>query len=222
MKRLLDQSWQAFDKLVPDASREPTIGSRMNLLLAALTLAMFRSLTEAGIEKPYAIELIADACWKIYQYGGRLGLFKASLFPRDAAERVRRDGIWPLTFPFNYPGYTARYTPVDKGIGFNFDVTCISFALHDMPLMIRKQVLKEMVRVTRTNGNIVIVDYGLSRTKIGRALVYRLVTLYEDECYREFIASDSEALLAETGIEILESISVLFGAARVLKGIRKT
>src|SRR4030095_201407 len=29
-----------------------------------------------------------------------------------------------------------------------FDISCISFALHDMPLTIREKVLREMVRVT--------------------------------------------------------------------------
>ena len=34
----------------------------------------------------------------------------------------------------------------------------LSFALHDMPLTIREKVLKEIVRVTKPNGMIMIVD----------------------------------------------------------------
>ena len=34
----------------------------------------------------------------------------------------------------------------------SFDVSCISFALHDMPLSIREKALKEMVRVTKPEG----------------------------------------------------------------------
>jgi len=102
----------------------------------------------------------------------------------------------------------------------SFDVTCVSFALHDMPLPIREKVLQEMLRVTKRDGAIMIVDYALPHNKIGRCLVYRLVTLYEGEYYKKFIASDLETLLWKTGIEIKEKFSVLLGAGRVLKGVK--
>ncbi|MBI3737947.1 MAG: methyltransferase domain-containing protein, partial [Chloroflexi bacterium] len=34
----------------------------------------------------------------------------------------------------------------------SFDVSCISFALHDMPLTIREKVLREMALVTKSDG----------------------------------------------------------------------
>ncbi|RKY89277.1 hypothetical protein DRQ09_01640, partial [candidate division KSB1 bacterium] len=40
-----------------------------------------------------------------------------------------------------------------------FDGTIISFGLHEMPSSIRKKVLKEIIRVTRNCGKIIIVDY---------------------------------------------------------------
>ena len=121
---LIDQSWQDFDELVPDVSHEPTFGSRMNVRLAALSLAMLRSLTSAGIERKYAIELIGDACWKIYQYWGRVGRFLGRTLSRrdsikDQASRVTKDGSWPMSFPFNPPGYHARYVSTNGGLGFN-------------------------------------------------------------------------------------------------------
>lgn len=100
----------------------------------------------------------------------------------------------------------------------SFDVTCVSFALHDMPLTVRARALKEMVRVTRPTGLIVIVDYALPKSKVGRFLVYHFVRLYEREYYSRFIESDLEALLRTMGIEIREDLPVLLGAARILKG----
>ena len=102
----------------------------------------------------------------------------------------------------------------------SFDVSSVSFALHDMPLTIRERVLKEIVRVTKPAGMIVIVDYALPENKIGRFLIYRFVRLYEREYYSRFIKSDLEALLRKSGIEIKEELRVLLGAGRVLKGIR--
>ncbi len=46
------------------------------------------------------------------------------------------------------------------------------------------------------------------------------VKLYEGKYYLEFIESDLDALLRKAGIEIKEEIPILFGAGRILKGIR--
>lgn len=100
----------------------------------------------------------------------------------------------------------------------SFDVACISFALHDMPLTIRQKVLKEMVRVTKPSGSIVIVDYSLPRDRLGRFLSYRLITLYEGEYYNKFIGSDLVGLTQSLGIEIVEECSILLGAGRILRG----
>lgn len=118
-----NQVWHTFDSLAPEVSKEPTLGSRLNVRLAALTLALLRSLMDAGIERDYAIELIGDTCWNIYQYWGRVGHFLARLSSRDPIKnhikRVGKDGSWPMSFPFNPPGYRARYVPTKDGIGFN-------------------------------------------------------------------------------------------------------
>jgi len=87
-----------------------------------------------------------------------------------------------------------------------FDVSCVSFALHDMILTIREKALKEMVRVTKPKGTIIIVDY--------------FVRLYEP-FYPEFIKSNFEALIRMSGIDINEELSVLLGAGRMIKGIKR-
>src|SRR4030043_929297 len=102
----------------------------------------------------------------------------------------------------------------------SFDVSCVSFGLHDMPLTIREKALKEMVRVTKTKGMIVIVDYALPKNKIGRFLTYHFIILYEGKYYSNFIKSDLEALLRKTGIEIKEEVPVLIGAGKILKGMK--
>ncbi len=103
----------------------------------------------------------------------------------------------------------------------SFDITCVSFALHDMPLMIREKVLKEMMRVTKANGVIVIADYDLPSNTIGRVLIYHLVSLYECKYYKEFIATDLESLLRKIGVEAVEKVYVLHGAGSIVKGVKK-
>ncbi|HIH44087.1 MAG TPA: methyltransferase domain-containing protein [Candidatus Methanoperedenaceae archaeon] len=103
----------------------------------------------------------------------------------------------------------------------SFDVSCISFALHDMPPGVRERVLREMVRVTRPDGMIVVVDYALPSNRIWRFLVYHFVRQYERYYYPEFIKSDLDALLGSLGIGIKEKRSVLLGTGRILKGSKK-
>ena len=102
----------------------------------------------------------------------------------------------------------------------HFDVSCVSFALHDMPLNIREKTLEEMLRVTKPKGIIVIVDYALSKNKIIRYLIYRFIESFETKFYPGFIKSNLETLFRKYGIEIENEHSVLFGAVRILKGIR--
>jgi len=97
-----------------------------------------------------------------------------------------------------------------------FDVCCVSFALHDMISTIRERALKEMARVTKRKGTMVVVDYALPENKIGRFLVYHIVKLYEKN-YPEFIKSDLIALLRKSGFETKEEHPVLLGAGKILK-----
>ena len=47
----------------------------------------------------------------------------------------------------------------------NFDAACVSFALHEMPATIRERVVREMARVTKVGGTVVVVDYALPRNR---------------------------------------------------------
>jgi len=101
----------------------------------------------------------------------------------------------------------------------SFDTSSISFALHDMPSSIREKVLKEMVRVTKREGIIVIADYGLPKNKISKFLIYHFVAFIEAEYYKTFIKSDLEALLSKNRIMVIEKDTVMHGVGRILKGI---
>jgi demethylmenaquinone methyltransferase/2-methoxy-6-polyprenyl-1,4-benzoquinol methylase len=107
------------------------------------------------------------------------------------------------------------------GFGTNtFDIVCVSFALHDMPVSIRQQVLAEMVRVTRIGGLVLVVDYDLPANKLGRALIRGFVSLYEGKYYDQFIVSDLRKLLERPGLEVQDQLGVLAGAGRIWKCVK--
>ena len=111
----------------------------------------------------------------------------------------------------------ATSLPFDEN---SFDVVSVSFALHTMPPTIRQEVLKEMARVTKQAGTMVIVDFALPLNKIGKYLVYDLVRVPMGKHFVEFTHSDLEGLLKESGIEKREERRAIFGGVRILRGIK--
>jgi demethylmenaquinone methyltransferase/2-methoxy-6-polyprenyl-1,4-benzoquinol methylase len=99
-----------------------------------------------------------------------------------------------------------------------FDASCVSFALHEMPASIREAVLAEMVRVTAPGGTIVVVDYGLPKNALASFMVRHAVGLYERDHYAEFIRTDVRAFLEKAGVSVREERRGLSGIARVLVG----
>lgn len=111
----------------------------------------------------------------------------------------------------------ATHLPVPDAA---FDVSCVSFALHEMPRVVRACVVGEMARVTRPGGTVVVVDYALPRNRVWRWLVYHVVKLYERDHYVDFVHADLAALLARAGISIRTEHRALLGVARVVIGVR--
>jgi demethylmenaquinone methyltransferase/2-methoxy-6-polyprenyl-1,4-benzoquinol methylase len=101
----------------------------------------------------------------------------------------------------------------------SFDVSSISFALNEMPLSIREELLEEMVRVTKPQEIIVVADYNLPENKISRFIIYRFVALIEGQYYKEFIKSDLESLLHDKRIKVIDKDTVMHEVGRILKGI---
>ena len=113
----------------------------------------------------------------------------------------------------NFREADATELPFQDG---SFDVSCIAFALHEMPVSVRSAALHDMARVTRPTGTIIVVDYALPRNAFARAIVYRLVRLYERDHYADFVRSDLHALLHGAGIGVRDERRALLGGARIL------
>ncbi len=117
---IVDAAYARFEHLVPDLPREPTVGSRQNVMLAALTLSFLEALEEAGVERDYAIELTGDVCWRFYRQWGRVTKAATRLLSRDPVRRLRLSVDAFLTFPFGRPGY--RFDDVAQLDGRSLDM----------------------------------------------------------------------------------------------------
>ncbi|MFH1127129.1 MAG: class I SAM-dependent methyltransferase [archaeon] len=98
-----------------------------------------------------------------------------------------------------------------------FDIVCISFALHEMPESIRKDVLKELKRITIPKGALIIVDYSLPKNRLFSFFAYRLIRIYESRYYPGFIQSDFRKELDKSGIKVVKERSILFGIGTIYK-----
>lgn len=112
----LQQMWKGFMKLTPFVPSEPKLGSRINIHLACLTLSGFQVLLEKGVERSYAIELLADVTWKLYRQWGAVVFFIAKIITRKPVKRMDRAINLFLRFPFTPPGYIFERLPAPDGV----------------------------------------------------------------------------------------------------------
>lgn len=70
VREIVGSAFTRFEYHIPGLASEPTVGSRQNVALAALTLSLLEALEEAGIERAYAIDLTGDTCWRFYRQWG--------------------------------------------------------------------------------------------------------------------------------------------------------
>jgi ubiquinone/menaquinone biosynthesis C-methylase UbiE len=99
----------------------------------------------------------------------------------------------------------AAYLPFEDA---SFDDSSISLALHDMPRDIELKVLKEMRRVTKASGEILIVEYADLSHGLKSSL-NPLIGLYESKYYRDFARRDLLELLTAAGLTVKRQANIL-------------
>ena len=124
--RLLKTAWSYYAERVGDVPVEPTVGSRMNVRLACFTISFFNAVLATGVERAYAIELVADAVWRVYRLWSTIALGLARLNPGKTTslafavtKREDQQSRVSLRFPFNAPGYLIEPIPADSGTAFD-------------------------------------------------------------------------------------------------------
>lgn len=93
-----------------------------------------------------------------------------------------------------------------------FDVSCISFGLHDTPHYIGHKVLDEMKRVSE---RIVIVDYHIPKNRLDRWLHVSLISLYESKYFKDFAKRNIGRLLQQHGLKVVKEAYSLVDIAKI-------
>ena len=91
-----------------------------------------------------------------------------------------------------------------------FDLAVVSFGLHDMPEEIGVAVLKEMRRVTKPGGKIVIVDYDVPQNSFSAFLGRRVAKIWESKYYDHFLKVGLRHYLDEAKLSAGEKENFMF------------
>jgi ubiquinone/menaquinone biosynthesis C-methylase UbiE len=87
-----------------------------------------------------------------------------------------------------------------------FDLVIAMFILHEMPSEIRPSVMREMIRVTKQEGRVLIIDFHPDPIRFPKGWLYKAVILFIERVagrehfsnYREFLSQKGLPRLIET------------------------
>lgn len=118
------------------------------------------------------------------------------------------------------PGYKLRFICGDAAKipyeSLSFDVSSISFGLHDMPKDIGIKTLKEMMRITKKNGQIIIVDYYTPIKGFASLLGHKIVKIWETKNYDHFRQVGLDCYLKEVNLRQSYKESRLLGNLQIV------
>ena len=97
-----------------------------------------------------------------------------------------------------------------------FDASVISISLHDMPHDMRENVIKEMKRVTKKDGKIIIVDYNKPAGSFSRFFLAWAVR-YESKYYPSFIKNSLEYYLKKANLKQSNKKTSNFGVLQTVE-----
>jgi len=105
---ILAQAWRNYDVLERDLPLAENAGAIITTHLAALTLALFQSLTARGWSESKSHALIYKIGWAVYQRMGDVPLELARALTSDPVKQLRIATDMFRKFPFGPPGYAWR------------------------------------------------------------------------------------------------------------------
>jgi demethylmenaquinone methyltransferase/2-methoxy-6-polyprenyl-1,4-benzoquinol methylase len=99
----------------------------------------------------------------------------------------------------------------------SFDVSSVSFGLHDMPQEVALAALREMIRVTKSNGQIIIVDYYTPMKKLGAKLGNIIAKTWESRYYDHFRQVGLEQYLDEVNLKPIHKEDFLLNNIQIVE-----
>ena len=121
IRSVLADAFDDYDRHRPALPREPQIGPRWMVHLAALTAGFHRALLGRELDAAEARRRTAEVTWLVYQKLARIPWALARAMKRTPYERLKRATDLFRRFPFRAPSYDMVDVPAERGV-VAFDV----------------------------------------------------------------------------------------------------
>jgi len=112
-------------------------------------------------------------------------------------------------------GYDATFLCQDSSHipyeNSHFDLAVVSFGLHDMPEEVGSAILEEMKRVTKPNGDIIIVDYDRPLNSLSAFLGHAIAKIWEGKYYDHFLKIGLKNYLNKVGLKGHTKVNYFLG-----------
>lgn len=103
-----------------------------------------------------------------------------------------------------------------RAVGGRVDAITCAFGLHELPPAARGRLFQRAASWLRPRGRLVICDYAVPRSRIGRLLA-RIYGLYaERRHFKSYLHDDLEGLAAAAGLRLVSRAKAALGAVRLL------
>lgn len=115
------RAWKRYREHSCTLPHEVTLGGRVMVRLAAISIALYEALCENGVAEPVARRIVARVNWVIFRPVTTVPWLLTRLLSSDRLVRTRRVMQVFMRFPYASPGYKMDF--VDRGDGGTaFDV----------------------------------------------------------------------------------------------------
>ena len=125
LEQVIQGMWRNYDDLAQDLPAEPTLGARIMVRLAAMTVGLHESLREAGLTEEEAGERTSQVTWLVYEKLTGPPWKLTALLAKRRIARVRRVMDWSMRFPYGPPGYQMQYVQAEENT--------VAFDVHRCP-----------------------------------------------------------------------------------------
>jgi demethylmenaquinone methyltransferase/2-methoxy-6-polyprenyl-1,4-benzoquinol methylase len=100
-----------------------------------------------------------------------------------------------------------------------FDLVIAMFLLHDMPSEIRPAVIREMIRVTKQEGRILIIDFHPDLIRFPKGWLYKAVILFIERVAGREHFSNYRDFLSRKGLPgLIEAQSLIVDRQKIVSG----